>query len=51
MQTLFAYQQAKISNFNIALEKIGEIFGSKLNTVENQEDYYEGIGDTFQCFF
>jgi len=37
MQTLFAYQQAKISNFNIALEKIGEIFRPKLNTIEIQD--------------
>jgi N utilization substance protein B len=37
MQTLFAYQHAKISNFNIALEKIGGIFGSKLETIENQD--------------
>lgn len=37
MQTLFAYQQAKISNFNIALEKIGEIFGPNLNTIEIQD--------------
>ena len=37
MQTLFAYQQAKNSNFNIALEKIGEIFGPNLNTIEIQD--------------
>ena len=37
MQTLFAYQHAKISNFNIALEKISGIFGPKLNEMEIQD--------------